>query len=88
MFDILGIPCNQFGLQEPGKNYEILNGIRFVRPGNHYIPKFKLTQKYNVNGQEPGKEELEVYTFMKVTDTVTLYHLSMVSTSYPCFVIF
>lgn len=27
-FVILGFPCNQFGLQEPGSNDEILNGLK------------------------------------------------------------
>lgn len=66
MFEALSIPCNQFGLQEPGTNAEMLNGIQYVRPGNNFIPKFKLTQKSNVNGQEIGATELDLYTFMKV----------------------
>lgn len=27
-FTILGFPCNQFGMQEPGKNIEILSGLK------------------------------------------------------------
>jgi len=48
-FSVLGVPSNQFGLQEPGKTQEILNGIEFVRPGKGYKPNFRLTQKVDVN---------------------------------------
>jgi glutathione peroxidase len=58
---ILGFPCNQFGLQEPGKNKEILNILRHVRPGNNYIPKFALSKKIDVN----GKDEHPLYTLLK-----------------------
>jgi hypothetical protein len=46
----LGFPCNQFGNQEPGANSEILNGLRYVRPGNGFVPAFQLTQLVSVNG--------------------------------------
>jgi glutathione peroxidase len=36
--------------QEPGDNDEILNGLKYVRPGNGFVPAFPLTQKVNVNG--------------------------------------
>lgn len=48
-FTIVGVPCNQFGMQEPGKTHEILSGIEFVRPGKGYKPNFQLTQKTDVN---------------------------------------
>ena len=47
---ILGFPCNQFGLQEPGVGAEIRNTLRFVRPGGGYVPNFFLSQKIEVNG--------------------------------------
>jgi glutathione peroxidase len=47
---IVGFPCNQFGGQEPGANDEILNGLKYVRPGNGFVPAFPLTTK--VRGRE------------------------------------
>lgn len=47
---VLGMPCNQFGGQEPGGNDEILNTLKYVRPGGGYVPMFPLTQKTLVNG--------------------------------------
>ncbi|KAG8438928.1 hypothetical protein GDO86_005204 [Hymenochirus boettgeri] len=58
---ILGFPCNQFGLQEPGRNDEILNGLKCVRPGGNFVPNFHLFQKGDVNGQN----EQKIYTFLK-----------------------
>jgi len=46
----LGFPCNQFANQEPGANSEILNGLKYVRPGNGFVPAFNLTQLVSVNG--------------------------------------
>lgn len=61
---IVGFPCNQFGFQEPGKNkYEIMNGLKFVRPGYGFVPNFPLFEKRDVN----GKKEDEIYTFFKVS---------------------
>ncbi|KAL3205205.1 hypothetical protein MRX96_011109 [Rhipicephalus microplus] len=38
--------------QEPGgSGEEILAGIRYVRPGNDYVPNFRLVQKLDVNGE-------------------------------------
>jgi len=59
---VLGFPCNQFGLQEPGANgTEILNGIRYVRPGNNFLPNFQLFAKIDVNGEK----EHPLYTYLK-----------------------
>lgn len=62
-FHVLGVPSNVFGLQEPGRNSELMNGIREVRPGNGFVPgnNFFLTQKYDVNGDA----EHELFTYMK-----------------------
>ncbi|XP_023714940.1 glutathione peroxidase 6 [Cryptotermes secundus] len=61
-FMVLGFPCNQFGLQEPGANAtEIFNGIQYVRPGNGFVPNFKLFKKIEVNGDN----EEPLYTFLK-----------------------
>ncbi|XP_023567878.1 glutathione peroxidase 6 [Octodon degus] len=58
---ILGFPCNQFGRQEPGKNSEILSGLKYVRPGGGFVPNFQLFEKGDVN----GAEEQKVFTFLK-----------------------
>ncbi|CAG0917583.1 unnamed protein product, partial [Notodromas monacha] len=39
------------GKQEPGANAtEIYNTIKYVRPGNGFVPKFQLFKKVEVNG--------------------------------------
>jgi len=60
---ILGFPCNQFGLQEPGANAtEILNGIRHVRPGDNFQPNVtQFFKKIEVNGDY----EIPLYTYLK-----------------------
>ncbi|KAL3874371.1 hypothetical protein ACJMK2_037397 [Sinanodonta woodiana] len=47
---ILGFPCNQFGHQENGNNDEILNSLKYVRPGNGFEPVFPIMEKCDVNG--------------------------------------
>ncbi|KAL8561064.1 hypothetical protein ACOMHN_031008 [Nucella lapillus] len=59
---ILGVPCNQFGHQEPAANRtELFNGLHYVRPGSGYVPLFNLTGRSDVNGQKA----LPLYTFLK-----------------------
>lgn len=60
-FTILGFPCNQFGKQEPGANYEILNTLKYVRPGNGFVPNFQLFETGDVNGDH----EQALFTFLK-----------------------
>ncbi|XP_072437984.1 glutathione peroxidase 1-like isoform X2 [Chiloscyllium punctatum] len=60
-FVILGFPCNQFGYQENIYNEEILNSLKYVRPGNGFEPNFYLSKKIEVNGEE----ENPVFTFLK-----------------------
>jgi len=60
-FEILGFPCNNFHYQEPGKESEILNGVKHVRPGNGFVPNFQLFKKLEVN----GKNEHPLYTYLK-----------------------
>jgi len=62
-FVVLGLPCNQFGMQEPGTNPELLNGIKYVRPGDEYVPKFNITAKVEVNGEN----QIPLYSFLKST---------------------
>jgi len=60
---IAGFPCNQFAMQEPARNDEILNGIKYVRPGNGFEPaaNFHIYGKLNVN----GKTGHPMYEFLK-----------------------
>ncbi|XP_062043337.1 glutathione peroxidase 6 [Lepus europaeus] len=58
---VLGFPCNQFGKQEPGRNSEILSGLKYVRPGGNFVPNFQLFEKGDVNGEN----EQKVFTFLK-----------------------
>ena len=61
---VLGVPCNQFGRQEPAANRtELLAGLRHVRPGAGYTPAFNLTARSDVN----GGLELELYAYLKVS---------------------
>ncbi|KAA0169987.1 hypothetical protein FNF28_01777 [Cafeteria roenbergensis] len=39
-----------FDNQEPGSNDEIMNTLKYVRPGSGFTPAFPLTQKLDVNG--------------------------------------
>jgi len=48
---ILAFPCNQFGHQENTAESEILNSLKYVRPGNGYEPKFPILGKVEVNGE-------------------------------------
>ncbi|KAE8614066.1 hypothetical protein XENTR_v10007965 [Xenopus tropicalis] len=60
-FVILGFPSNQFGMQEPGRNDEILLGLEYVRPGGKFVPNFQLFEKGDIN----GRKEQKFYTFLK-----------------------
>ena len=55
-FEILGFPCNQFALQEPGNNKDIKNFC-----DTKYGISFKILNKINVN----GSKEDPFYTFLK-----------------------
>jgi len=46
-FEILAFPCNQFGMQEPGTNEEILEFCE-----TNYNVSFKIFNKVNVNGSD------------------------------------
>ncbi|XP_064418719.1 glutathione peroxidase 9 [Latimeria chalumnae] len=60
-FAILAFPCNQFGLQEPEDNQETINVLKYVRPGEGFVPKFQVFSKIEVN----GATEHPLYTFLK-----------------------
>uniref|UniRef100_A0A8C7LL67 Glutathione peroxidase n=1 Tax=Oncorhynchus mykiss TaxID=8022 RepID=A0A8C7LL67_ONCMY len=63
-FTVLGFPCNQFGLQAPGKrvNHETLNLLKYVRPGGGFVPKFPVFGKIEVN----GLNEEPLFAYLKV----------------------
>jgi len=52
-----------FQLEPASTADEILNGLKYVRPGNGFEPKFQMCAKCDVNGdyEEP------LYTFLKVS---------------------
>lgn len=58
---VLGFPCNQFHYQEPGTEVEILNGVKYVRPGGGFVPNFQMFAKIDVN----GPNEAPIYTYLK-----------------------
>lgn len=58
---IFGFPSNQFGHQEPAENFELMNCLKYVRPGYGFVPNFPLAGKMDVN----GKDEDGVFTFLK-----------------------
>ncbi|KAI3419636.1 Glutathione peroxidase 3 [Globodera pallida] len=70
---IVGFPCNQFYLQEPAENHELINGIVHVRPGNNFTihPNLHLFGKLEVNGE--GQHPL--YEFLKESCPQTIVQL-------------
>ncbi|KAJ8361162.1 hypothetical protein SKAU_G00176870 [Synaphobranchus kaupii] len=58
---VLGVPCNQFGHQENCKNDEILQSLKYVRPGKGFEPKFQMLEKVDVN----GKDTDPLFVFLK-----------------------
>lgn len=58
---IFGFPCNQFGFQEPAENFELMNTLKYVRPGYGFEPNFPLAGKLKVNGQD----ESPIFTYLK-----------------------
>jgi len=60
-FVVLGFPCTQFHYQEPGTEEEILNGVKYVRPGGGFVPNFQMFAKIDVN----GPTEAPIYRYLK-----------------------
>lgn len=58
---ILAFPSNQFGHQENSNGQEILNSLKYVRPGGGFEPKPIMFDKVVVNGE--GEHEL--FTWLK-----------------------
>jgi glutathione peroxidase-family protein len=46
---------------------EVLNGIRYVRPGDNFQPKMKLFKKIDVNGDK----EHPLFSYLKVNNVIT-----------------
>ena len=57
-FTVLGVPCNQFGAQEPGSSEEIATFC-----SSTYGVSFPMTEKVDVNG--PGRHPL--YEWLEAT---------------------
>ena len=55
--------------QEPSENFELMNTLKYVRPGYGFVPAFPLSGKLFVN----GVEESSIFTYLKVTDSVQAY---------------
>ena len=45
---ILAFPTNQFGHQENSSGQEIINALKYVRPGNGFEPKCILFDKVSI----------------------------------------
>jgi glutathione peroxidase len=60
---IVGCPCNQFGHQENLNGEEIYLSLKHIRPGKGFEPKFKLTEKMEVNGANAHA----VFNFLKLS---------------------
>lgn len=58
---VLGFPSNQFGHQTQEKDFELLDVLKYVRPGGGFEPNFDIFTKCDVNGDG----EHEVFTFLK-----------------------
>jgi len=58
---VLSFPSNQFGHQENSDGMEIMNALKYVRPGNGFEPKCLMFDKVQVNGEG----EHEVFTWLK-----------------------
>jgi len=59
-FEILGVPSSIFQNQEPTGDYtEIMNTIRYVRPGNGFVPEFPLFSRVDV----AGKNKIPLYAW-------------------------
>lgn len=58
---VLGFPSNQFGHQTQEQECEVLDLLKYVRPGNGYTPNFPLLGKCDIN----GATESEIFTFLK-----------------------
>lgn len=49
-FGVVAFPSNQFGNQTNESDSEVLNTLKYVRPGDGYEPKFPISTKIEING--------------------------------------
>lgn len=49
---VLAFPCNQFGHQTNEDDHEFLNTLKYVRPGQDFVPKCQIFAKVDVNGSK------------------------------------
>ncbi len=63
-FSVIGIPCNQFNNQEPGKPEDIANFC-----SKTYGATFPLTEKVDVNGSSQHK----LYSYLNIAEDSTGY---------------
>ncbi len=52
---------------------EVLNGIRYVRPGNNFQPQMKLFRKIDVNGDN----EHPLFSYLKVNSVKLLFCIAI-----------
>ena len=57
-----GIFFFYFQLEPEANGTEILNALKYVRPGDGFVPNFQMFKMVDVN----GKNEIPLYTYMKV----------------------
>ena len=50
-FNVIGIPCNQFGHQMYGDADEVYNTLKYVRPGNGFVPNFPILERVDAIGE-------------------------------------
>uniref|UniRef100_A0A670I4V9 Glutathione peroxidase n=1 Tax=Podarcis muralis TaxID=64176 RepID=A0A670I4V9_PODMU len=72
---VLAFPCNQFGHQENATNEEILNSLKYVRPGNGYEPNFSVFEKCEVNGENAHP----LFKFLKKDDIAWNFEKFLIS---------
>lgn len=58
---VIAFPSGQFHNQEPDKPEELLEILKFVRPGKGFIPIMDFSTKVDVN----GKEESPIFSWLK-----------------------
>jgi len=73
-FAILAFPSGQFENQEPGNDDEILNCLKYVRPGSGFEPNFTLLSKSDVNGQNQNPVYQWIFTECVLMPQIPLMH--------------
>ena len=51
----MAFPSNQFGHQENSGGQEILNALKYVRPGNGFEPKAIMFDKVSTSSVQPKR---------------------------------